>query len=165
MAFKSVNEIEKFDYKDCEITSFVLDENEICMELKALIIAPENSQNERSQRSYADTVKLTLKDAILEKGIKEGFKYYDADGNLKETVPEKILSEQELKTFKFIAETSYLYDFQKIDEAEGRFRYALGIERKPENPQDLAEITDTYQLRVSFTEAEFCWDRYMSKAE
>jgi hypothetical protein len=165
MAFKSVNEIEKFDYKDCEITSFVLDENEIRMELKALIIEPENSQNERSQRSYADTVNLTLKDAHLEKGVQEGYKLYDADGNLKEAVPERILTEQELGAFRSVAENSYLYDFQKISEDDGRFCYAAGIEKKPENPQDLAEITDTYQLRISFTEAEFVWDKYMSRAE
>lgn len=41
----------------------------------------------------------------------------------------------------------------------------FGIEMPRTNEQDLAEITDTYELRVSFEDAVLGWDRYMNKAE
>ena len=65
MGFKSVNEIEKFTFDDCVISSFKVNEAGIILVLEALIVDSNNSQNTNYTESYADTTTVRLLDGKI----------------------------------------------------------------------------------------------------
>ena len=79
MSFKSVNEVEKFRYDDCCIIKRKDIEADLVLEVEALIVKGNNSQNTNYTESYADVTQIIFKDATIVKGIKDGMRRYDAD--------------------------------------------------------------------------------------
>ena len=66
--------------------------------VEALIVAPHNSQNHNFTKSYADETTIRFENAKVIKGIREGYKRYDADDNLLETIEDQPLSIAETDT-------------------------------------------------------------------
>ena len=95
MGFKSVNEIEKFTFDDCVISSFKVNEAGIILVLEALIVDSNNSQNTNYTESYADTTTVRLLDGKIISAKKDGYRYYDANEVLMEEVPDTVLSDVE----------------------------------------------------------------------
>lgn len=167
MRFHTINELNNFSFEDCRITQIKWNDGDLVMELEGLIVLPKNSQNERYQKSYAGIVTATFTKAQIEAAVKDGYKHYDADGNLTEEIPYQRLNDAETEELYESLPGVWFYDVQPIEElTDGSRRvYMFGIEMPRTNEQDLAEITDTYELRVSFEDAVLGWDRYMNKAE
>ena len=55
MAYKSMDEIEQFRFDDCQIDSFRTIGQDLILEVEALIVRANNSQNTNYTESYADT--------------------------------------------------------------------------------------------------------------
>ena len=47
-------------------------------------------------------------------------------------------------------------------EAEKK-RYVIGIELPPENPEDVTEVTDSYQMLIECKNVKFSWEKYMNR--
>lgn len=178
MGFRSVNEIDHFSFRDCIINCFEKTENGLRLELSALIVEPQNSQNTNYTRSYAGDTVLTLRDGRLEKGIKEGFRYYSADDVLLSETPDTELDEASLAGLLPSLAGAFLYDVQQLPgslsektasagtdagaNGPAQFTCVLGIEM-PDDPDWPEGVTDSYQIRVSFTEAVFTWEHYLNR--
>ncbi len=171
MGFRSVNEIDRFSFRDCVIDRFSVTETGLRLELSALIVEPDNSQNTNYTRSYAGSTVLVLRDGEIEKGIKEGFRYYSADDVLQSETPDEELDADAVRALLPAFAGAFLYDMQPVPGGEqiapappgtGRMRCVLGIEM-PDDPDWPEGVTDSWQIRVSFSEAVFTWEEYLNR--
>lgn len=164
MKYQSINEIEKFSFEDCRISKFEVKEDRIQLELEALIVKPDNSQNTNYTESYAGTTNARFIGGKILSGIKEGYRYYDAnDVLLKETPDEPLTMEQILKLIRACA-GAYLFLMEKKTETDGLYCYSLGIELV-DSSEEVDVMSDSYQLEISFEKAIFDWEFYMNRVQ
>ncbi|MDO4942097.1 MAG: hypothetical protein Q4E73_04545 [Lachnospiraceae bacterium] len=164
MGFESINEIDQFSFDDCVIKKFEVQEGQLYLELEALIVKARNSQNTNFTESYAGPTTVRLKEGSILSGIKEGYKYYDANGTLLEETPDRKLTDEELQVLPKQCEDVYLFSMEKDKEEDGKFTYYMEIEFPSEDEYDNA-ITDTFELKVEFEKAVFSWEFYMNRVE
>ena len=164
MGFKSINEIEKFSFEDCEIRKFELSEGQIRMELEALIVKPDNSQNANFTESYAGTTAVRLKGGKVTSAAKEGYRYYDADDTLISEVPDEPLNMDEIGHLVAKLEGALLFVMQKKKENNGIFTYSMRIEFPNQEEYD-DSVTESYELIVEFEQAIFEWELYMNRVQ
>jgi len=162
MGFQSVNEIEQFCFDDCVLSDMKVKPDEITLSLDALIVRKNNSQNTNYTESYADTTKVILENAKLDKVLKDGYKYYDANEVLQREVPDVELSVLEIDALLASVEGAFCYGIDRIEEKDGTFFYTISIEFMDEEEQT---VGDSYRFFVSFTKAVFTWDRYMNRVQ
>ena len=166
MRYQSVNEIEQFSFQDCEMISFQIKEDQISMTLEALLVMPGNSQNSNFTMSYAHTTYVRLQRAKLLSAVKDGYKYYDADGNLIKEEPDRTLSPSEISSLSLLFANSYFYAMAKKSERDGVSTYTMHIELPNKSDDEYDDsVTDSYTLEVSFEKAIFEWDNYLNKAQ
>lgn len=159
MSFKSVNEIDKFCFDDSQITEFKVDDRGILIELEALIVMPNNSQNTNYTKSYAGTTSVDLENGRVISIVKEGWKVYDANDRLVEDHPDEEVSLSELPSLTKKFKDAFLY--RMVPEADG---YDINVEiTVDDDPQGFE--SDIYRLHVIFDNAVFRWDRYMSRVQ
>src|SRR5699024_263598 len=96
MGFESVNEIDKFSFDDCVVKKFEVQEGQLYLEMEALIVKAGNSQNTNYTESYAGPTTVRLKEGKILSGIKEGYKYYDANEVLLSEEPDQELDQDTL---------------------------------------------------------------------
>lgn len=157
MGYVSKDEIDKFAYDDCVVTSFAMDDKGIVLGLEALIVKAKNSQNTNYTDSYAGDAVCELKAGKILSLIKEGYKYYDADDKLIDEVPDEELAVDAAK-LKALFKEVYLISFAKEDDGN----YKLEIEVGGEDPSDIA---DTYELTCSCDEVVVSWTHYMNRVQ
>ena len=163
MGFKSINEIEKFTFDDCVISSFKVNEAGIILMLDALIVDSNNSQNTNYTESYADTTTVRLLDGKIISAKKDGYKYYDANEVLIEEVPDLVLSEEETSKIIKSCGGAYLYYMEEDKENESSESiYNIGIEFVDEDDNT---ASDSYEIKVSFKEAIFSWEKYLNRVQ
>lgn len=164
MNYISINEIEEFSYKDCRITGFEVEKDCITLVLEALIVKKNNSQNTNYTDSYAGTTIARFIKGKITDGVKDGYKYYDANEVLINEVPAYKLTEEELEKFPKQCENAYLYFLNKNDndKEDEMMSYSLGIEFEDESE---GTVSDSYCLNILFEKAVFEWDRYMNRVQ
>ncbi len=158
MGFCSHNEIDKFAYNDCVVTGVMKSEDGLIINLEALIVKANNSQNTNFTDSYAGDTVCRLTGFKLNKVSKIGFRYYDADDNLVEEVPDEVLSLDDDKLLELMKEM-YLY---KLESLEGDKLYHLEIETMEE---DVSIPTDSYEIVFTADDIDISWDRYMNSVQ
>ena len=163
MGFKSVNEIEKFTFDDCVISSFKVNEAGIILVFEALIVDSNNSQNTNYTESYADTTTVRLLDGKIISAKKDGYRYYDANEVLMEEVPDTVLSDVETENIIKICEGAYLYYMEKdADNESSKNIYNIGLEFTDEEDNTAA---DSYEIKVSFSDVIFTWERFLNRVQ
>ena len=162
MSFKSVNEIEEFRFDDCVISCMEATDSDVRLQVEALIVKPRNSQNTNYTESYAGTTDIIFECGRIVSGVKDGYKYYNADEVLINEVPDTILSEAEIKELMTSCQGAYLYELEKKPEEDGLFYCNLCIEFVDEAENTMA---DSYRLLVSFENAVFKWEHYMNRVQ
>ena len=124
MKFKAVNELEHFSFRDAQIEKAEWTDDALRFELEAVIVKANNSQNGNYTDSYAGTTQMELKNAEIQKAVKEGYKYYDANDVLLEEKPDEPLSGEALATLLKGSKGYYLFDVVKVEDVyntTGRF--------------------------------------------
>lgn len=162
MGFQSTDEIEKFSFEDCKIGKFLIKENQICMELEALIVKPDNSQNTNYTESYAATTTVKFINGKVLYGVKDGYKYYDANDVLQKEVPDEPLTEEQIKEFPEKCEGAYLFSVEKQKQENDLYYYELAIEFEDEEDNTVA---DSYRLQICFEQAVFTWEEYLNRVQ
>lgn len=164
MSFKAVDEIYNFDFQDAQIFNAKFGDG-ISFELEALIVEPENTQNENFTKSYAGTTKVRLVDGRITGGCKDGYKRYDANNKLLEEVDDSPMDEDALKLILKSGSGAYLYAMDaNPDSEEGNYSYTLNLEFPSKEAYDnIGGVS--YQVSVKFTKAIFEWDKYMNRVQ
>jgi hypothetical protein len=159
MAFSAVNELEQFGFADAQIKAFKREEHSITMTLEAVIVKAGNSQNSNYTDSYAGTLSMHLSGANIQKAVKEGYRYYDANDVLVEEVPDEPLTEKQLDALLAGCEDYYMFDVVKVDDAQnktGHFLYLFGLD---------ADEDTSYWLQIEFDRSVLSWERYMNRVQ
>ena len=183
--FISKNEADHFSYEDSVIKDVQITDDHISLQVDALIVEPQNSQNTNFQRSYADTATIFFENGKILKGVKEGYKRYDANDKLLEEVADQELNDEQLGTLLSGLKEQYLYDLKEVDSEKpadgvmeksdknaaddesaadgnvGMHQYVLGIEMATD---DITGVdADSYQLLVSCGDMKVSWARYLNR--
>lgn len=183
MKYKSVNEIENFDFKDAVIHELIWKPQDIkdgessenqkstlmdgetkgtlSLILEAVIVKPQNSQNSNYTYSYAGDLTMRFTGTRIQKAVKEGYKYYDANDTLLEEYPDVPLSGEALLALLKHLDGAYMWNMTKVEDAQnntGQFLYLMGI--------DMGDEEDTtYWLQLTFSEVVMEWEKYMNRVE
>ena len=151
MKFRCVDEFEQLSFDDSPIVSFQMSTDEVTFTFGGATVKAGNSQNGRFQDMYCGEITLTLLQAQMKRLVKEGMKYYDADGNLQREIPDEDVPEPAVE--------SVVSRFEKGTV----FTVVLGEIDVPQEEDE--EEVDTYWFCVVFEKSEASWDRYCSPAE
>lgn len=169
MKFQSVNELNQFSFRDCELRRIERSEASIRLELEGLIVLPANSQNSNFTASYAGPAIVRLPGGKLLSAVKEGYRYLDADGRLLKELPDVPLCGREIEELLARCSDCRLLSFlEQTEQDRGAGTKSslceLTIEFPPENPYDTLP-TESYRLTMSSEKIIFEWDFYMNRVQ
>ena len=82
MKFHCKNELSLLSFDEAVVKEFKIEKDTIQMQFSGGVVKADNSQNGRFQDMFCGEITLWLHQAKLVKIVKEGMKYYDADGNV-----------------------------------------------------------------------------------
>lgn len=159
MKFQSVNELEHFSFQDAQIKKMEVAEEHIFFELEAVIVKGNNSQNANYTDSYAGTLSMRLLGGKIQKAVKEGYKYFDANDVLVEEVPDTPLSENEIAELIKTSKDYYLFDVVKVEDSQndtGHFLYLFGVD---------ADEETSYWFQIEFDKSILEWEKYMNRVQ
>lgn len=161
MKFRSVDELSQFSFDDSEIRELKIEGGQAEFTLSGALVKANNSQNARYQDMYCGELILQLEDVKIARLMKEGMKYYDADGNLKEEIPdEDVPAPARAGVIRRLSKGRIFTVVE--DEAGHGYAYEFGMDVPKQ--QDEEEF-DTFWLCLLFEHAVVMWDRYCSPAE
>ncbi|MCR4716306.1 MAG: hypothetical protein K5656_03910 [Lachnospiraceae bacterium] len=159
MKFNSIDEIDKFSFKDAEIREYKSDQDAIEFTIEALIVKQNNSQNTNYTDSYADTAYLRLDKGEILSAFKEGYSYYDANDKLIEKKEDEKLSLEETNSLLKSSKGAYLYEIKYEDD-----KYSLAIEFIDGDQFDPADST-SYYVFIKADSLTVSWDRYLNRVQ
>lgn len=165
MKYKAVDELEHFSFRDAQIKKFEKTDGGLTLVLEAVIVKADNSQNGNYTDSYAATLTMCLVGSNIQKAVREGYKYYDANDVLVEEVPDTPLTEEEIAALLESCEDDYLFDVVRVNDEEnrtGHFLYLFGMDAPDQEDED--EVV-SYWLQIEFDKSILEWDRYMNRVQ
>lgn len=161
MKFQCKDEINQLDFDDSEILNVTCENNQLEFTLQGATVKAGNTQNGRYQDMYCGEIVLQLKNAKIARLVKEGMKYYDADGNLLNQVPdEDVPAPAHSSVLKRIAKGKIFTTVE--DQVPDGYAYEFCVD-VPQLEDE--EEVDTFWLCVTFDESLACWDHYCSPVE
>ncbi|MFZ2194667.1 MAG: hypothetical protein WAV36_04015, partial [Agathobacter rectalis] len=89
MKFRTENEFTHFKFSDVHVSDIMMSFGTFKICLDNVIIKADNSKNRDIRDMRTNGLILKLSDANIISFIREGFKTYDADGNLKSTTADE----------------------------------------------------------------------------
>ncbi len=165
MKYHSVNEPEHFSFRDAQVFLFEERENRILLEVEALIVKGSNSQNSRFYDSYADTAQINMVDGKILSAVKEGFRYYNADGVLQREVPDSPLSEAEIQKLLKNCKGAFLFAMEEKGRTEeGSMLFSLGLEFGEDSDGALT-MGESFWIEAACSAVEVDWEHYMNRVE
>lgn len=148
MGYKTTNELHHFNFKEAYIASFELSASSFLAYLDHVTILPENSKNRDIREMRTNDLCLKITDAEIIEFVEEGYKVYDADGNLKSKYEDTPVSPSKYaETFKELSECM-IYSLEKKDDL-----YTFSIDTEDH----------TYLLTVKGSGDTEEWERFLSK--
>lgn len=148
MGYHTVEELEHFNFSGAEIQEIREYRDQLIFELGFVTILPENSCN-RDVREMG-TNKLTLK-LLHVKDVTitlEGYKVFDADGNLKEKYEDEVIEKKDFPATYQALQGGSIYSLKKED---NDYTFYLDTEER------------TYLFTVTAEGNSQEWERFMNK--
>ena len=148
MSYRTENEFTHFKFSDVHVSDIMMSFGTFKICLDNVIIKSENSCNRDIRDMRTNGLVLKLVDADIISFVKEGFKTYDADGNLKSITPDEE-----------IEESDYIETFNNFLDG-----YAFLIEKENQNYTFVFDGTDerTYTMIISASKDVCEWERFMN---
>lgn len=148
MQYKSTDELNQFSFEEAAIASISYTGNTFILELDNVTILADNRHNRDIHDMRANNVVLTFSDASLTKVIAEGYKVYDADNNLKETVEDTLVPPEDYADFFKEQENNMIYSIENTD---GYCTISIDGEY------------ETYLIETTYAHSFVEWDRFLKK--
>lgn len=148
MSFITYNEYMHFLFDEAHVGNLQITEDMFHLVLDNVKILPENSCNRDIRLMRCNELLFKLKNPNIQSVVREGYKEYDADNNLRQTVPDEIINPE---------------DYPKVWEVllDGEF-FAL---KKEGNQYDMSiDATDdrTYTIVVQGDGDSEEWERFLN---
>lgn len=150
MKYKTTNELEHFEFRDACIAELRAANGVFSMILDNVIILPENSCNRDIRRMRTNQLQLRIGEAVIETFMEEGYKVYDANGNvMRQEADRPVDAGDYADTFKNL-EGCILY---AIEKKEGAYEISIDTE------------DHTFFLRITGEHDTEEWERFMNLDE
>ena len=145
--YNTMNEFAHFDFSEAVIGDIQLAEGMFRAVIDNVKILPENSCNRDIRTMRTNELLLKLDDAKLVTLVEEGYREYDADGNLKNTYEDIVVNPDQYKQKEEVLVEGTIYELQLADGV-----YSFVIDGTDER---------TYTLQVSAGGDEESWNRFL----
>lgn len=148
MAYRTTDELNNFDFNEAVIAEFELVNSCFRAYLDNVTILETNSMNRDIRQMRANNLTLTIPDGEIITLIEEGYKVFDADGNLRAQYDDKPVEASEYASVLKELSECELYSIEKLDDI-----YVFSI-----NTED-----HTYLLKVKGSSDIEEWERFLNK--
>lgn len=145
--YNTMNEFAHFDFSEAVIGDIQLAEGMFRAVIDNVKILPENSCNRDIRTMRTNELLLKLDDAKLVTLVEEGYREYDADGNLKNTYEDIVVNPDQYKQKEEVLVEGTIYELQLADGV-----YSFVIDGTDER---------TYTLKVAAGGDEESWNRFL----
>lgn len=155
MGYRTVDEAVNFEFQDAEILEIKLDRGHLFLNLGYVTILSENSCNRDIRKMGTNELLFQVQHVTVESFLEEGYKVFDADGNLTGTCDDRVIATEE-----------YPQMFQELQ--QGNIYALLKKETGEEDSPFLYEIymdanERTYLLKVKGKHDVQEWERFMNR--
>ena len=146
--YRTENEFTHFKFSDVHVSDIMMSFGTFKICLDNVVIKSDNSCNRDIRDMRTNGLILKLEDANIISFVREGFKTYDADGNLMSNTPDEEIEESE-----------YIETFNNFLDG-----YAFLIEKENENYTFVFDGTDerSYTVIIAASKDICEWDRFMN---
>ena len=145
--YNTMNEFAHFDFSEAVIGDIQLAEGMFRAVIDNVKILPENSCNRDIRTMRTNELLLKLDDAKLVTLVEEGYREYDAAGNLKNTYEDIVVNPDQYKQKEEVLVEGTIYELQLADGV-----YSFVIDGTDER---------TYTLKVAADGDEESWNRFL----
>ncbi len=149
--FCSINEADKINLNDMQMVSLKLNTTQMVLVSEGAIIKNGNSQNARFEDMYCMELEYIFDDIQVLDFSQQGFKYYDANGQLLSEEPDVVLDD--MTRYSVLSKTAGAYIFALETMTDGSQLLIFDIE------DEEGEVT-TYQISFTYKSCKAQWDRY-----
>ena len=148
MNYRTENEFTHFKFSDVHVSDIMMSFGTFKICLDNVVIKSDNSCNRDMRDMRTNGLILKLEDANIISFVREGFKTYDADGNLMSNTPDEEIEESE-----------YIETFNNFLDG-----YAFLIEKENENYTFVFDGTDerSYTVIIAASKDICERDRFMN---
>ncbi len=147
MKYKTINELEHFDFSDAYIAEIQKSSSSFSMTLDNVKILPDNSCNRDIRIMRTNQLLLQLPEAAITAFTEEGYKVYDADGRLLRQEKDRLLAVSEYQDACKELTGCTIYSLEKQDGV-----YQISI--------DTEDHTYLIQVKGSCDTEE--WERFLN---
>ena len=125
-----------------------------CLELyvEGAVVKDNNSQNEYYADKYADQMEIRFKNPVIEAVLLEGHKYYDANDNLVEEVPDQKLAEDEYEKIFGKFKENYIFYGGKPEADKKCYQMIVDVDE------------DSYIVSFYYDKVIAGWNHFLNKA-
>lgn len=159
MGYRTVDEIQHFEFQDAEIIEIRTQQGDFILRLGYVTILPENSCNRDIRKMGTNEMTLEIQRADILRFVEEGYKVYDADGNLKTSCDDREIDPSEYRQIFEALAGGTVYSLSRR-ETDGQ---AMGYEYKLYIDTDSEENGHTYLLLVRGEHDVQQWERFMNR--
>ncbi len=151
MKYQTTNEWNHFGFQEAYISEIQKVNGGFQFTLDNVTIEPDNSKNRDIRQMRANELYVTIQDAEIERLVEEGYKVYNANGQLMEQYEDRdIASENYNEILKSLTDgESCIYALEKKDDV-----YIFTIDASSER---------TYVLYMKGTRDIEQWNRFLNK--
>ena len=148
MKYHTINELRNFNFKEAYIAQICAVSGMFEIVFDNVTILPENSCNRDIREMRANEFVLKISDPVIEAFVEEGYKVYDANGNLKKKNEDVVILPE-----------NYADKFKELEGCE-----VYSVEKKKGCYIISVDTEDhTFLLRVSGSGDTEEWDRFLNK--
>lgn len=120
--------------------------------VEGAVVKDNNSQNEYYTDKYADQMEIRFKNPVIEAVLLEGHKYYDANDNLVEEVPDQKLAEDEYEKIFGKFKENYIFYGGKPEADKKRYQMIVDVDE------------DSYIVSFYYDKVIAGWNHFLNKA-
>lgn len=120
--------------------------------VEGAVVKDNNSQNEYYTDKYADQMEIRFKNPVIEAVLLEGHKYYDANDNLVEEVPDQKLAEDEYEKIFGKFKENYIFYGGKPEADKKCYQMIVDVDE------------DSYIISFYYDKVIAGWNHFLNKA-
>ena len=155
MKFKSTDEFMTFDFNDSLMKTIKITNDQLMFGAEGVIVKANNSNNQRFEDMFTVYLEMTFRESSISRFDEQGYKYFNANGELLNEVPDRALSEAEQK--EVIAKVNNgdakIFLVEKGPDREG-YEIIFDVEDEGE------DTSVTYQIFFDFKSSQAQWERF-----
>ncbi len=120
--------------------------------VEGAVVKDNNSQNEYYTDKYSDQMEIRFKNPVIEAVLLEGHKYYDANDNLVEEVPDQELAEDEYEKIFGKFKENYIFYGGKPEADKKCYQMIVDVDE------------DSYIVSFYYDKVIAGWNHFLNKA-